>query len=103
LSIVSEQGYRFGIGSAQRMLGKLAHAANAPDTAEVHLKNALTTFEDMQARFEVGRTHLDLAVLAQLQDRRGVARMHCTTALKQFSDLQVPRYIELAQNHCGDL
>jgi tetratricopeptide (TPR) repeat protein len=103
LSIVSEQGYRFGIGSAQRMLGKLAHAANAPDTAEVHLKNALTTFEDMQARFEVGRTHLDLAALAQLQDRRGVARIHCTTALKQFSDLQVPRYIELAQNHYGDL
>jgi tetratricopeptide (TPR) repeat protein len=103
LSIAQEADYRAGVAWAQRTLGRISQATASPAAAEHHFREALGTFDAMQARFEIGRTHLDLAELTHLQGNPEAATLHLTEAYKLFEELQVPKYTERTRQRVRDL
>ena len=94
LAMTQEVQFAYGIGVAQRVLGRAAQANGACAEAETSFYAALRTFTAMSARFEVGRTHLALADLAYAQEHRAVAAQHLHDAHRLFVALQVPRWVE---------
>jgi tetratricopeptide (TPR) repeat protein len=62
--------HRYGMGEAARVLGRIALATGALETAGTRLDEALAIFTGIEARFEVARTHL---ARAELRERRGDA------------------------------
>ncbi|MBI4640701.1 MAG: AAA family ATPase [Candidatus Tectomicrobia bacterium] len=84
----------YGVGLAQRALGRIARASNALSDAEIHLNEAIQAFTSIQERFEVGRTQLDLAILAHAQGNQEAAMMHLKEAHDLFRILKVPKYVE---------
>jgi ATP/maltotriose-dependent transcriptional regulator MalT len=58
------------MGEAARVLGRIALATGALETAGTRLDEALAIFTGIEARFEVARTHL---ARAELRERRGDA------------------------------
>jgi len=70
LEIMREVTYRYGIGVAQRALGRIA-----------------------QARFEGGRIHLALAELAHAQGHRDTLARHLRAAYDLFEILYAHKYI----------
>ena len=93
LDIVSSVPYWFGVGWAQRTLGRIAQTNDAFAEAKSHYQEALKTFASIPVPFEVGRTHLDLAVLDHAQGTKKAIRIHIAEAHTHFVNLQVPRYI----------
>jgi tetratricopeptide (TPR) repeat protein len=102
LSIAQQADYRVGMAWAQRALGRISQATNSPAAAEHHLREALGTFNAMQARFEIGRTHLDLGDLKHLQRNPEATTVHLTKAFKLFEALQVPKYTERTRQRVHD-
>ena len=94
LAIAREVQFSYGVGVAQRILGKALQARSLYAEAETYLKDALQTFTAMAARFEVGRTHLALAELAHQQGDHSATTLHLTNAYELFQRLQIPRYVE---------
>ncbi len=94
--------YAFGIGWAQRTLGRLVLATENLSASRQHLADALATFAAMPARFEMGRTHLDLAA-ANAQDHRDTAARHLTEAHRWFESLHVQTYVEHATRLACDI
>jgi DNA-binding winged helix-turn-helix (wHTH) protein/tetratricopeptide (TPR) repeat protein len=88
--------YAFGLGWAQRVLGRIAQATGALPVAWQHLADALATFAALPARFELGRTHLALALIARSEARRDPAVRHVTEAYQLFQTLHVERYVARA-------
>lgn len=86
--------FPWGIGLAQRTLGRIAHTRGDLAAAATYVQQALATFDVMQARYELARTHLDLASLAHTQDDQDAATTHLSTAYAWFKKLQVPQWIE---------
>jgi len=94
LEIVRSIPYWFGVGWAQRSLGRIALAAGALSEAEAFLRKAAETFAAMPAPFELGRSRLDLAALARIQNRQEAVGTHLAEAYEHFSALKVPTYVE---------
>jgi tetratricopeptide (TPR) repeat protein len=94
LAITREVQFSYGVGVAQRILGKALQARSLYAEAETYLKDALQTFTAMSARFEVGRTHLALAELAHQQGDQSATTLHLTSAYEIFQCLQMPRYVD---------
>jgi hypothetical protein len=86
--------YPWGIGLAERTLGRIAHTSGDLVEAEMHLQDALATFDAMPARYDLARTHLDLASLAHTQGNQDTATTHLSTAYAWFKKIQVPRWVE---------
>src|SRR5262249_9226103 len=63
LHVTRNIGNWYGIGYAERILGRTALASGALGEAEGFLGDALRTFASRDARFEVARTHMGLAML----------------------------------------
>ena len=84
----------WGIGLAQRTLGRIAHANSNLAEAEMHLQDALATFDAIQARYDLARTHLDLASLTYTQGNQDTTTTHLSTAYTWFKTLQVPTWVE---------
>jgi hypothetical protein len=63
--------------------------------AEIHLREALGTFESIGAEFETARVHLELADLVRARDP-AAAREHLARARRVFAGLRAPRYVERA-------
>ncbi len=101
LSLVQEPSYPFGIGWAQRTLGRIAQDDEQLDEATQYLQDALTTFTALQARFEMGRTHLIGATLAHQQGKRQTLILHLREAHRLFHGLQIPAYLELTQQYAN--
>lgn len=93
LTITRESKFWWGVGDAQRVLGRIAMATGAVSEAAMYLQEALQTFGAIPARFEVGRTHLALAELAHAQGNREALGAHLDEARALFRALQVPKYI----------
>lgn len=89
-----EARYVYGVGLAQRALGRIAHASGALAEAEISYIDALETFTTLSAQYELGRTHLDLATLAHTQGKLAVVATYLTTVRTLFETLQVPPYVE---------
>jgi len=99
--------YPWGIGLAQRTLGRIAHTRGDLAEAARHLQDALATFDAMEAQYDLARTHLDLASLAHSQGNQDTATMHLSTAHAWFKKLQIPKWVErteqLAREYGGTL
>jgi hypothetical protein len=70
----------WGIGAAQRTLGRIAHTSGNLVGAALHLQDAIASFAAMEARYDLARTHLDLASLAHDQGDQDTATTHLSTA-----------------------
>jgi class 3 adenylate cyclase/tetratricopeptide (TPR) repeat protein len=84
----------WGIGAAQRTLGRIAHTSGNLVGAALHLQDAIASFAAMEARYDLARTHLDLASLAHDQGDQDTATTHLSTAYAWFKKLQVPKWVE---------
>jgi class 3 adenylate cyclase/DNA-binding winged helix-turn-helix (wHTH) protein/tetratricopeptide (TPR) repeat protein len=93
LAICQETSYPYGVGLAQRSLGRIAQAKGDDLTAAQFLHEALHTFITLQARYELARTHLLLAEFAHQQGNREALSTHLFTARQLFQLLHVPHYV----------
>ena len=84
----------WGVGLAQRTLGRIAQDTGETAGAAIHLQDALATFSSIHSQFELARTYLALAALAHTQDSRELATTHLSTAYAWFKKLQVPKWVE---------
>jgi hypothetical protein len=99
---VAMQGYElahhikhpWGMGLAQRTLGRIVHTSGNLAQAAQHLQDACATFEAIPARYNLARTHFDLAALAHDQGNQDAATTHLSTAYVWFKKLQVPKWVE---------
>ena len=98
----TDAGSIYGIGLADRALGRIAYAKGDLTTAGTHLDRALHTFASMETRYDLGRVHLDLALLAHAKDDRARAANHLRQADQLFATLGLPshsaRVHEMAQS-----
>ena len=85
--------YRFGLGWAQRALGRIALAGGRSAEAAEHLAQAVQTFGSMRARFELARTQLDLARALHAQGDGKAAATTLRSADEQFRSLKISRYV----------
>jgi hypothetical protein len=95
--------HRWGIGWAERILGRIAQAEGDLAGARQHFLDARATFTDVPARFEVARTDLDLAGLARAGGDLNAAATHADEALRIFTELRAPRYVEHAEQLAREL
>jgi tetratricopeptide (TPR) repeat protein len=79
---------------ARRALATVAQAVGSLDEAEVHLDEALRTFDAIEAPFQVARTRLLLAALAHQRKDREMAGSHLREAFEQFRRLGATRYVD---------
>jgi hypothetical protein len=100
LEICHEISYPYGVGLAQRTLGKIAQASGDYPVAAHYLADALQTFTSLQTRYEIARTHLLLAELAHAQRDPHALTTHLCTAHHLFQELRVPHSVVQAE-HLG--
>jgi tetratricopeptide (TPR) repeat protein len=93
VEIARHVGDGYGVGLAQRALGRIYQASGALSQAETHLKGALDTFTSIQARFEAGRTHLSLAEVAYAQGNQAGVTTSLREAQELFRALRVWKYV----------
>src|SRR5262249_16571976 len=104
LALTNDGQFWYGVGRAQRVVGRISQTTGAFTAAARHFQEALETFTSIQGRFEVGRTHLDLVALAHTQGDRDGATVHANHAQTLFIALNIPRYVERTQQFasaCG--
>ncbi len=94
LEVSRDAAHPYGVGLAQRVLGRIAHARGDDAIASRYLQEALQTFVAIEAQYEVGRTHLLLAELAHAQDDQDTLSTHLRAAHHLFTTLRVPKYAE---------
>ena len=102
LALATTIAFPWGIGLAQRALGRLALSYGAFAEADQSLYDALHTLSSIQYRVEIGRTHLDLASLAHSQGNEDTATTHLSTAHAWFQKLQVPKWVEKTEQLAHD-
>jgi tetratricopeptide (TPR) repeat protein len=93
LAICQETSYPYGVGLAQRSLGRIAQAKGEDRTAAQFLHEALHTFTTLQARYEMARTHLLLAESAHQQRNREALTTHLSAARQLFQLVHAPHYV----------
>jgi class 3 adenylate cyclase/tetratricopeptide (TPR) repeat protein len=103
LKITEEAQFRYGVGLAQRALGRMARGSRDLPAAEARLREALTTFATLEVPFEVARTHLDLAELAHAQGTPVVAAREIDLAHRGFAELGLRRHQERAARLSAEL
>ena len=103
LRVTEAIGYRYGLGWAQRALGRIALASGEAADAAEHLGRAHETFTAIEARHEVARTHLDLARLARARRDQDAVKRHLETATRLFETLRLPRWLDHARQLAATL
>jgi class 3 adenylate cyclase/tetratricopeptide (TPR) repeat protein/ribosomal protein L40E len=94
LSITREAKFLFGVGLAQRTLGRIERASGDLAGAQTYLRKALDTFTALEVPFEAARTHVDLAELAHAQGVATDATRELALAHRGFAELGSVRYQE---------
>jgi hypothetical protein len=103
LAVTEAVGFQYGVGLAQRALGRIHRAAGELTEGGVRLRESLESFRSIQAAFEEGRTHLDLALLAHDGGDDVESARHLGEAYRRFKELRVPKYVERAERLAGEL
>ncbi|HEX3553745.1 MAG TPA: adenylate/guanylate cyclase domain-containing protein [Thermoanaerobaculia bacterium] len=101
LSASESSNFPYGLGIAQRTLGRVARAAGDREEAEKWLREALESFRALEAPFEVARTRLDLALLAGAGSETAAGQLG--EARRMFAELGVPVYVERTDRLAGEL
>jgi hypothetical protein len=95
--IAESVGFKYAVGWACRVLGRMARLHGNADEAELQLRAGLAAFLEIGARFEAARTELDLAAGALAsRDGAGGARF-AREALARLAGLGAPIYEERAR------
>jgi hypothetical protein len=99
--IAEAVGFKYAVGWACRVLGRMARLHGNADEADVQLRAGLAAFLEIGARFEAARTELDLAAGALARrDGAGGARL-ARDALARLAGLGAPIYEERARQLAG--
>ena len=93
LGVSQAAGYLYGVGWAQRALGRVALGRHSTREARVRFTDALHTFASVETLFEEGRTHVALADVATAEGDADGVTVHLTEALRAFQALQLARYV----------
>jgi len=92
-------GFAYGVGLAERNLGRLALAAGTHAEAATHLATARDLFAGMGSPHEVARTTLALAALAHARGDTAQAAALLDEARAAFQALGMPAGSGLAFRH----
>jgi tetratricopeptide (TPR) repeat protein len=87
VAVTSAARYPYGLGVALRALGRVALASGDTAGSQIHLKAALRTFADIDARREIGCTHLRLAEVAHARGDPEEAAAHLRDAHARLAAL----------------
>jgi tetratricopeptide (TPR) repeat protein len=99
LEICQETAYPYGVGLAQRVLGRIAQDRGDYPGAAQHLHEALDTFTTLHAQYEIARIHLLLAELAHRQGNQDALTTHLSAAHHLFQLLHVPKYLARTEHY----
>ena len=94
LEITGKAQFRYGVGLAQRALGRVDRGRGDLPAAEARFGEALATFAALEVPVEGARTHLDLAELAHAQGNPAAAARDLDEAHRVFVELGLRRYQE---------
>jgi tetratricopeptide (TPR) repeat protein len=94
LAITREAKFLYGVGLAQRAVGRVDRGSGDLAAAEAALREALETFTTLEVPFEIARTHLDLGELAHARGATAEVARELTLAHGGFAELGFPRYQE---------
>jgi len=95
--ITRAAGYAYGLGWAQRILGRISRATGDLAGAQAHFEDAIGTFDGMGAPFETGRTQLELGELLALCTKPAEARAHAKAAMETLEKLGLERFAARAR------
>jgi tetratricopeptide (TPR) repeat protein len=94
VAVTTAACYPYGLGVAERALGRVILAAGDAVAAEVHLAAAHATFVAVEAQREVGCTELCLAEAAHAQGKRDTAAAHLRDAATRLAGLPGARLVD---------
>jgi tetratricopeptide (TPR) repeat protein len=103
LAMVSEHGFPYAVGWAERSLGRIALAEGVLSEAEARFGAALSAFGRVQARYDVARTTLELAALARARGDAGAAARHLAEARRAFRELGAAEQLARADRLAAEL
>jgi tetratricopeptide (TPR) repeat protein len=96
LLLSRELGYPWGVGVAERVLGRVALSQGDADRAERHLQEALRRFALMDARFDGCSAMFSVASAARLRGDEVRAAELLEGCRRVFSELGAPRHAAVA-------
>jgi predicted ATPase/class 3 adenylate cyclase len=92
------------MGQAQRIWGQVYRALGQLDTADAHLKESMTLFQQQNSPYDLGLTLVELALLRKAQVEissdeklREEAKTYCQQAITTFDQLGAALDLQLAQ------
>jgi class 3 adenylate cyclase/tetratricopeptide (TPR) repeat protein len=94
LELTRGSRFWYGVGLAQRILGRIYRTQGNHSEAESHLRESLDGFRSLEVPFEVAQTRVDLALLAQARKDRREAAVQLSEAYRAFLELGVPTHAE---------
>jgi class 3 adenylate cyclase/tetratricopeptide (TPR) repeat protein len=103
LAIAREVNFSYGVGVAERALGRIGLTRGSFREAEEHLQNALEAFTAIEGRWEMGRTRLALVRLAEAQKNRRALEEHLSAAWSLFRALELSRYVDRTERLAAQL
>lgn len=92
LEISRDAAFGYGLGLAQRALGRIGAGSGEADGGRRHLEEALATFTALEVPFEAARTRLDLGRLAASEGDEAAAGHELAQARRAFEELEVTAY-----------
>jgi tetratricopeptide (TPR) repeat protein len=84
----------WGVGLAQRALGRCALAEDDLNGAQEHLEGALSTFTAIRSRYFAARVHVELGKIARQRDDREAATEHLKIAQGVFGELRCTPHLQ---------
>ena len=103
LEIAREVDFSYGVGVAERALGRIDHTRGRLPEAEGHLQRALQAFTAIEGRWEMGRTRLALTALADAQGDRRALDAHLREAWSLFRVLDLSTYVDRTERLAAQL
>ncbi|MEM6794944.1 MAG: AAA family ATPase [Acidobacteriota bacterium] len=97
LKAAEEAGFWYGVGLAEKSLGRIALETSEMESAEELLESARTRFDQLRVPFEVAQVDLELGRLARLAGKPGEAASRLESARASFEQLSVPFWVDQAE------
>jgi hypothetical protein len=101
LAVTEAVRFPYGVGIAQRALGRVAAAAGDGVGAERWLRASLASFTAIGAPFEAARTRLDLGLACGAGSSE--AALQLGEARRTFTELRLPLYVERVEAQAREL
>ena len=103
LELTRASSFWYGVGLAERILGRICRIQGSLSEAESHLRKSLDAFRSLEVPFEVAQTRVDLALLAEARKDRGETAAQLFEAYRAFVELGVPHHAEKTERLAQEL